>query len=132
MDGPDSRQRVQRVATGHDGGGVMDPEKRSPAASFFVSGKARFESTPFSTVLVISLCAGIAAFFFIHAYRPDLGIVWNVIHGQILLTDECNLFSDIAPADSWCDTVIGYRWIVAALICLIAASWLVHSKPKPH
>ena len=42
---------------------------------------------PRTTVVAISIA--FVSFFFVHAYDPRGGIIWNIMNDQIYLTDEC-------------------------------------------
>lgn len=61
-------------------------------------------------IIVIAALVAVATFFLMRQYNPRLGIVWNIINGEI----------DIDG------TIIGYRWVfIAAMAAITYGGWTI-------
>lgn len=102
-------------------------------------------------VLVISVAVSVIGFLSIHRYNPAAGLLWNVLHGEIHLTEACDQpgvppdFSRFAinpdtgrPADEdqpwprrYCNLKLQYSWLLSAVVAFAAIGLLWPRRATP-
>jgi transposase-like protein len=80
-------------------------------------------------LIIAALAILVIGFFSIHNYVARVGFFWNVMHGEIWLSEPCEVAfyrADAAPACRL--IVIPYRWLLGALVLLTAAALIVRKR----
>jgi hypothetical protein len=79
-------------------------------------------------VIVAAVSIAVVGFLLIHNSFGTLGdnpLVLRVMAGEISLTDDCMNNSN----DDWyCGAAISYRWLLAAVVMIIAGALIVREK----
>jgi hypothetical protein len=93
-------------------------------------------SAPYIPIIAAAFC--LAAFFCIHNYYSQLGIVWNIERGNIVLTDDCpatNPFQQFASPSQrvpqqppLCGLAIPYRFVLIAMIALATTNMILRTE----
>jgi len=87
----------------------------------------RFQPRFSLSVLAVALAA--VGFLAIHQYNPKGDLVWNIMQGEILLTDACpapssdpwdNIGRDLVNSN--CGLTLKYKWLLIGSIALGAAA----------
>jgi hypothetical protein len=94
-----------------------------------------FRQLPLSTVLITAITIAVMCFFLIHNYLPRVGLIWNIMHGEIFLQPECPPYDLISPdgtaaaPPTGCGSTLPYRWILIAVAAFVAL-WAIIRRPK--
>jgi hypothetical protein len=93
--------------------------------------------TWFYRIEILAAAVAIVGFLAIHNYRPVVGPLWNVMHGEIYLTSECPPsridangaldFSDLPAAGAWwwdqCGYHVPYRFVLLWAVVIAAGGF---------
>lgn len=75
-------------------------------------------------IMIAAPAIAVAAVLSVHHYNPALGLLGNIINGQIYLAEAC-------PLSSSCNGAVPCKFVVLAAVVLLAASWVARlSAPK--
>jgi hypothetical protein len=94
----------------------------------------RFVDTRTALIGAAALIA--IGFLSIHEYRPQFGLVWNVLNDEIYLNNACpnrpwgqigddgQLTVDMSPDPPWseCGASVPYRWVLISIIVGMAGT----------
>lgn len=91
-----------------------------------------------STVGILAIAIATVSFLMISHYMPEVGLLWNVMHDEILLHTQClppifdpsGLGSIRSQATPDCGAGIPYRWLLAAIVTAVAI-WALFRRRGP-